>query len=275
MLFGATGDLAKRKLLPGLYHLTNAGFIPGCRIIGVSLDDLDADGFRQVARQALDGFFIGKLTEGDWAAFSQMRDCVPLAAGAAALKSAVSKAEASIGQECRRLHYLSVPPSLFEPIWNRNFIDHVQIDVPETLGLGQRSAFYEQTGAYRDMVVTHWFQILAFMATEPLNALAPAPSAGRKTKSSAACCRSSLGMWCVAGTPVTAMSRGWTPKARPKPSLPSSALSTTGAGLVCRFSCVPVNVSPQANASFPSPSASRPKACFHPARVWARRSPIT
>ena len=48
---------------------------------------------------------------------------------------------------------------LFEPIWNRNFIDHVQIDVPETLGLGRRSAFYEQTGAYRDMVVTHLFQI--------------------------------------------------------------------------------------------------------------------
>ena len=50
---------------------------------------------------------------------------------------------------------------LFEPIWNRNFIDHVQIDVPETLDLGNRIAFYEQTGAYRDMVVTHLFQILA------------------------------------------------------------------------------------------------------------------
>ena len=56
---------------------------------------------------------------------------------------------------------------LFEPIWNRNFIDHVQIDVPETLGLGRRAAFYEQTGAYRDMVVTHLFQILAFIAMEP------------------------------------------------------------------------------------------------------------
>src|SRR5262249_28091685 len=51
---------------------------------------------------------------------------------------------------------------LFEPIWNRNFIDHVQIDVPETLGLGKRIGFYEKTGAYRDMVVTHLFQILAF-----------------------------------------------------------------------------------------------------------------
>jgi glucose-6-phosphate 1-dehydrogenase len=56
---------------------------------------------------------------------------------------------------------------LFEPIWNRNFIDHVQIDVPETLGLGKRTGFYETTGAFRDMVVTHLFQILAFTAMEP------------------------------------------------------------------------------------------------------------
>ncbi len=64
---------------------------------------------------------------------------------------------------------------LFEPIWNRNFIDHVQIDLPETLGLGKRSAFYESTGAYRDMVVTHLFQILGFMAMEPPTHLAPKP----------------------------------------------------------------------------------------------------
>lgn len=81
----------------------------------MSLDDLDADGFRQVARQALDEFFSRKLTETDWAAFSQMLDYVPLAAGAEALKLAVSNAEASIGQECQRLHYLSVPPSAALP----------------------------------------------------------------------------------------------------------------------------------------------------------------
>jgi glucose-6-phosphate 1-dehydrogenase len=70
---------------------------------------------------------------------------------------------------------------LFEPIWNRNFIDHVQIDVPETLGLGKRSAFYEATGAYRDMVVTHLFQIVAFMAMEPPTALEPgADQRGKK-----------------------------------------------------------------------------------------------
>src|SRR5262249_23920468 len=71
---------------------------------------------------------------------------------------------------------------LFEPIWNRNFIDHVQIDVPETLGLGGRAAFYEQTGAYRDMVVTHLFQILAFVAMEPPTALEPKSISEEKSK---------------------------------------------------------------------------------------------
>jgi glucose-6-phosphate 1-dehydrogenase len=71
---------------------------------------------------------------------------------------------------------------LFEPIWNRNFIDHVQIDVPETLDIGNRVEFYEQTGAYRDMVVTHLFQILAFMAMEPPTALAPTPIGEEKNK---------------------------------------------------------------------------------------------
>ncbi len=71
---------------------------------------------------------------------------------------------------------------LFEPIWNRNFIDHVQIDVPETLDLGKRIGFYERTGAYRDMVVTHLFQILGFMAMEPPTALEPAPISEEKNK---------------------------------------------------------------------------------------------
>src|SRR5579875_3145336 len=83
-------------------------------------------------------------------------------------------------------HYLGKEPAqnilafrfangLFEPIWNRNFIDHIQIDVPETLTVGKRAGFYEQTGAFRDMVVTHLFQILAFVAMEAPTALAPAP----------------------------------------------------------------------------------------------------
>ena len=254
VLVGATGDLARRKLLPGLFHLVSAGFIPGCRIIGVSLDDIDADGFRDIARGALDEFSARKVNPADWEAFAAILDYVPLAAGAPVLRDAVLRAEASLGRECRRLHYLSVPPSaalpvvrmlgeaglvenarivmekpfgtdlqsavslnghlhevfaeeqifridhflgkepaqnilafrfangLFEPIWNRNFIDHVQIDVPETLGLGKRAGFYEQTGAYRDMVVTHLFQILAFMAMEPPTSLEPVPISEEKNK---------------------------------------------------------------------------------------------
>ncbi len=71
---------------------------------------------------------------------------------------------------------------LFEPIWNRNFIDHIQIDVPETLGLGKRAGFYEATGAYKDMVVTHLFQILAFTAMEAPTSLEPAPISEEKNK---------------------------------------------------------------------------------------------
>ena len=254
VLVGATGDLARRKLIPGLVHLTSAGFIPGCRVIGVSLDELDADGFRKFARAALDEFSARKVSDADWSAFANALDYVSLKAGPAALATAVAAAEQAIGAESRRLHYLSVPPAaalsavrmlgeaglvgnsrvimekpfgtdlasavalnaelhevfaeeqifridhflgkepaqnilafrfangLFEPIWNRNFIDHVQIDVPETLGLGKRSAFYESTGAYRDMVVTHLFQILGFMAMEPPTHLAPKPISEEKNK---------------------------------------------------------------------------------------------
>ena len=71
---------------------------------------------------------------------------------------------------------------LFEPIWNREHIDHVQIDVPETLSIGHRIAFYEATGAYRDMVVTHLFQVLAFMAMEPPTALEPRAISEEKNK---------------------------------------------------------------------------------------------
>jgi glucose-6-phosphate 1-dehydrogenase len=254
VLFGATGDLAKRKLIPGLFHLASSGYIPGYRILGVSLDELSADGFRQLARAALDEFAQRPVTEEAWTAFAQNLDYVPLSAGPAALKVAVELAEQSFGAESRRLHYLSVPPSaalavvrtlgeaglversrivmekpfgtdlasarqlnesihevfpeqqifridhflgkepaqnilafrfgngLFEPIWNRNFIDHVQIDVPETLDVGMRASFYEKVGAFRDMVVTHLFQILAFTAMEPPTSLEPDPIGEEKSK---------------------------------------------------------------------------------------------
>jgi hypothetical protein len=56
---------------------------------------------------------------------------------------------------------------LFEPLWNCDHLEYVQIDVPETLSIEERAAFYEGTGAFRDMVVTHLFQVLGFVAMEP------------------------------------------------------------------------------------------------------------
>src|SRR6195952_1617929 len=78
VLVGATGDLARRKLLPGLFHLSSVGFIPGCRIIGVSFDDIDAEGFRKSARTALDEFSTRKTPDADWEVFAKSLDYVPM-----------------------------------------------------------------------------------------------------------------------------------------------------------------------------------------------------
>src|ERR1043165_7157796 len=74
VLVGATGDLARRKLIPGMLHLAQAGFIPTCRIIGVSLDALDANGFRAFAKQAFDEFSKHKCSDAEWAAFAETLD---------------------------------------------------------------------------------------------------------------------------------------------------------------------------------------------------------
>ena len=247
VLFGATGDLAARKLLPGLLHLSMFGMMPEYRIIGSSTSDLSDEEFRQIARNACDTFSTDKISLLQWARFEQRLSFCPVTAGPQSLATAVTKAESEMGgaESVRRLYYLSIPPSaagsviqligdaelversrvimekpfgtdlasakalndtvhsifpedqifridhflgkepaqnilafrfangLFEPIWNRDHIDSVQIDVPETLGVDDRVKFYEQTGAFRDMVVTHLFQILGFMAMEPPTALAP------------------------------------------------------------------------------------------------------
>jgi glucose-6-phosphate 1-dehydrogenase len=254
VLFGATGDLAQRKLLPGLARLSHARLAPDIRVVGTSLDDFDDDAFREFVRHALLTFASQKLTPDEIDEFVAKLRYVPQGAGPGALAAAVTEAESELGDDVRRLHYLSVPPhaalavidmlktaglvdrarvvmekpfgsdldsaiklnarvhetfkehdvyridhflgkeaalnilafrfgnGLFEPIWNRNFIDHIQVDVPETLGLDNRVGFYESTGAYRDMVVTHLLQVLAFVAIEPPTALEPHAISEEKNK---------------------------------------------------------------------------------------------
>ncbi len=254
VLFGATGDLSRRKLLPGLAHLALSALAPDIQIIGTSLEDQSEEEFRNFAHQAVGEFTHHPLTETQWNAFAERLTYVPQSAGADGLREAVALAEEKLGGQAGRLHYLSVPPvaapeviqrlreadlversrvvmekpfgtdlqsaiqlndqlhqtfresqifridhflgkeaaqnilafrfanGLFEPIWNRNFIDHIQIDIPETLGLDRRAGFYEVTGAYKDMVVTHLFQVLAFVAMEPPTALEPRAISEEKNK---------------------------------------------------------------------------------------------
>ena len=254
VLFGATGDLSRRKLLPGLVHLTTSSLAPDIRVVATSLEDYDDEAFRRFTKDALDEFGTHELSDEAWATFADQLSYVPTSAGPAALADVVNRERAALGEEAHLLHYLSVPPrsafeviamlreaglvadsrvvmekpfgtdletaihlndhlhetfteeqifridhflgkeaaqnilafrfanGLFEPIWNRNFIDHVQIDIPETLDLGKRSAFYEATGAYKDMVVTHLFQVLAFVAMEPPTALEPRAISEEKNK---------------------------------------------------------------------------------------------
>ena len=79
-----------------------------------------------------------------------------------------------LGREAvQNLLALRFANGMFEPVWNRNHIDHVQIDVPETLSIEMRGSFYEETGAFRDMIVTHLFQVLSFVAMEPPTSLSP------------------------------------------------------------------------------------------------------
>src|SRR4051794_22794083 len=254
VLFGAAGDLAKRKLLPGLFHLSQAGLIPDCRIIGTSLEELDDGAFQALAKEACHNFGRKIDDPATLDVFLEKLSYVPTGDGPEALAAAVKREESELPGTPRRLYHLSVPPTaaaeviktlgeaglaerarvimekpfgwdlesarelnaklhevfdesqifridhflgkeaaqnilalrfangLFEPIWNRNHIDHVQIDVPETLDVGTRGAFYDKTGAYRDMVVTHLFQIMGFVAMEPPTALAPTAITEEKNK---------------------------------------------------------------------------------------------
>jgi glucose-6-phosphate 1-dehydrogenase len=254
VLFGATGDLAKRKLLPGMAFLETSALAPDVRVVGTAMEDLTTDEFRALARDASERFGTHKLDDHTWARFAERLTYVPQSAGPEGLTAAVKEAEELLGPQARRLHYMSVPPKaaqavirmlrdaglvedsrvimekpfgddlasaielndfvhgafdesqifridhflgkeaaqnilafrfangLFEPIWNRNFIDHVQIDIPETLGLDQRANFYEATGAYKDMVVTHLMQVMAFVAMEPPTALEPFAISEEKNK---------------------------------------------------------------------------------------------
>ena len=100
VLFGATGDLAKRKLLPGMAYLVQSALAPKIRVVGTSLEDMTDDEFRALAKEAVDSFGSHELTDEQWANFASRISYVPQGAGPEALASAVAAAEAELGSRC-------------------------------------------------------------------------------------------------------------------------------------------------------------------------------
>ncbi len=234
VVFGASGDLSARKLLPALFNLSKEGLLPRRGdIIGAAPVDMDQAAFVTFAHQSIDNYSRTRPTTKTLEAFTRRLRFVALnpRANLRDLRAALKRK--------RRLVYLAVPPSAFTPllvaigeagladgssliiekpfghdlksaqalnntihavlpeerifridhylgketvqnlmvfrfgnsvferVWNRDAVARVEITVAESLGVEQRGAFYEQTGAIRDIVQNHLFQVLAMTAMEP------------------------------------------------------------------------------------------------------------
>ncbi|WP_447972546.1 glucose-6-phosphate dehydrogenase [Nitrospira sp. Kam-Ns4a] len=257
VIFGGSGDLAKRKLLPALYNLLLDGLLPSnYAVLGTGRKPLGDQGFRAGAREGIAKYSRQAVTDGSWAEFERRLFYVVASIEAPkdyeGLKSRLEQIEAALHLPGNRIFYLAIPPtsieaacegltraglvgppaaarpfcrvivekpighdlqsaqainetlgrvfdesqifridhylgketvqnimvlrfanSIFEPLWNNKYIDHVQITVSEEEGVGSRATYYEGTGALRDMVQNHLLQLLCLVAMEPPYSLHP------------------------------------------------------------------------------------------------------
>jgi glucose-6-phosphate 1-dehydrogenase len=243
VLFGATGDLAKRLVLPAFYQLAAAELLPfKWMLIGNGRGDVSDEKFRAHVQEALTQFGT-KPDDSAWNAFAQRLRFAGsgfTVDDAGTLPTVIGEARETLGApDAQLVHYLALPPSTFAAVtrslgahdlargsrvvyekpfgtsmesfteldaavhqvldekqvyridhflgkentqnlhvlrfanglitggWNREFVEQVQIDVPETLDIDDRAKFYDATGAVLDMLVTHLFQVAAEIAMEP------------------------------------------------------------------------------------------------------------
>ncbi len=251
VIFGASGDLTKRKLMPALYNLAISRVLPGSfAVVGVSRKPLANEAFRGEMREGVSTFSRRKPIDGTlWGDFEKGISYAPGEFGDPAtyegLRTHLEAVDKERGTRGNRLFYLAVPPSefgpilrglrqaglvsdsaegpwtrvvvekpfghdlpsarglndmiaatfreeqvfridhylgketvqnllvfrfansLFEPLWNREHVDHVQITVAEEIGVEGRGKFYEQTGVTKDIVENHLMQLLCLTAMEP------------------------------------------------------------------------------------------------------------
>jgi glucose-6-phosphate 1-dehydrogenase len=249
VIFGATGDLTHRKILPALYNLHRAGLLPPeSSIVGFARRPFTDESFREEMRVAVEKHSRVPISQPIWEGFAEgisyQQGSFEDPAAFRGLAEQLESIDAERGTQGNRLFYLATPPStyveiienlghsglarqgrdswarivvekpfghdlesardlnhqvlqvfdesqvyridhylgketvrnilvfrfangIFEPVWNRRYVDHVQITVAEDLGVEGRGAFYEEAGAARDILQNHMLQLLSVVAMEP------------------------------------------------------------------------------------------------------------
>ena len=238
VIFGATGDLAKRKIFPGLFRRLLAGQMPpDSQVVGAARSNLSQKKFNDLVENSIKSFAEINFRDDDLKNFLNCLNYIQIDAtgsnGWSALKSALrpkkilafyfSVTPSLFGSLAERLHEHAITTEnsrivvekpfgrdlatskqlnailaehftekqiyridhylgketvqnlmairfgnmLFEPLWNAQYVDHIQITVSETVGVGDRGEYYDHSGAMRDMVQNHLMQLLCLIAMEP------------------------------------------------------------------------------------------------------------